>query len=168
MEIDEIVEGFVPDRISYPPNSPIYELNQFGNSEITVNQYDEILAILAVLKYGEMNGDISEMELKFTESEIAGVVDRFFTFEYWYTYGNCPGRDCKKRTTTTIVDAGTELEHIIVTTTYYCDVNHRYLNGEVTNHSLEEVLASYNFSEEEQKLYEMYLAEIKLLKTGGG
>ena len=74
---------------------------------------------------------------------------------------------CKKKVTTTVYNQGTPNEYVVVTTTYYCDVEHQWLNGEVTNHTLEEVLASYNFSDEEINLYNMYLEQINKMLDGG-
>lgn len=166
-EVDEIVDGFVCDRISYPPYSEISELNQYGNDEIIVDKHNEIIAILAVLKYRELKGNTTDIEFNFTDEEIQAVVDRFFTFDYYYTYARCSGGNCKKRVTRTVYNRGTPDEYVVVTTTYYCDVAHQWLNGEVTNHTLEEVLASYNFSDEEKNLYNMYLEQINKMLDGG-
>lgn len=166
-EVDEIVDGFVCDRISYPPYSEISELNQYGNDEIIVDKHNEIIAILAVLRYRELEGETTEIEFNFTDEEIQAVVDKFFTFEYYYTYGHCSGGNCKKKVTRTVYNQGTPDEYVVMTTTYYCDVDHQWLNGEVTNHTLEEVLASYNFSDEEKNLYNMYLEQINKMLDGG-
>lgn len=166
-EVDEIVDGFVCDRISYPPYSEISELNQYGNDEIIVDKHNEIIAILAVLRYRELGGETTEIEFNFTGEEIQAVVDKFFTFEYYYTYAHCNGGNCKKKVTRTVYNQGTPNEYVVVTTTYYCDVEHQWLNGEVTNHTLEEVLASYNFSDEEKNLYNMYLEQINKMLGGG-
>lgn len=166
-EVDEIVDGFVCDRISYPPYSEISELNQYGNDEIIVDKHNEIIAILAVLRYRELEVETTEIEFNFTDEEIQAVVDKFFTFDYYYTYAHCSGGNCKKKVTTTVYNQGTPNEYVVVTTTYYCDVDHQWLNGEVTNHTLEEVLASYNFSDEEKNLYNMYLEQINKMLGGG-
>ena len=166
-EVDEIVDGFVCDRISYPPYSEISELNQYGNDEIIVDKHNEIIAILAVLRYRELDVETTEIEFNFTDEEIQAVVDKFFTFDYYYTYAHCSGGNCKKKVTTTVYNQGTPNEYVVVTTTYYCDVDHQWLNGEITNHTLEEVLASYNFSDEEKNLYNMYLEQINKMLGGG-
>lgn len=165
-EVDEIVDGFVCDRISYPPYSEISELNQYGNDEIIVDKHNEIIAILAVLQYRELKGNTTDIEFNFTDEEIQAVVDRFFTFDYYYTYAHCSGGNCKKRVTRTVYNRGTPDEYVAVTTTYYCDVAHQWLNGEVTNHTLEEVLASYNFNDEETNLYNMYLEQVNVMMEG--
>ena len=165
-EVDEIVDGFVCDRISYPPYSEISELNQYGNDEIIVDKHNEIIAILAVLQYRELKGNTTDIEFNFTDEEIQAVVDRFFTFDYYYTYAHCSGGNCKKRVTRTVYNRGTPDEYVVVTTTYYCDVAHQWLNGEVTNHTLEEVLASYNFNDEETNLYNMYLEQVNVMMEG--
>ena len=166
-EVDEIVDGFVCDRISYPPYSEISELNQYGNDEIIVDKHNEIIAILAVLRYRELEVEATEIEFNFTDEEIQAVVDKFFTFDYYYTYAHCSGGNCKKKVTRTVYNQGTPDEYVVVTTTFYCDVDHQWLNGEVTNHTLEEVLASYNFSDEEKNLYNMYLEQINKMLGGG-
>lgn len=124
-EVDEIVDGFVCDRISYPPYSEISELNQYGNDEIIVDKHNEIIAILAVLRYRELDGETTEIEFNFTDEEIQAVVDKFFTFDYYYTYAHCSGDNCKKKVTTTVYNQGTPNEYVVVTTTYYCDVDHQ-------------------------------------------
>lgn len=166
-EVDEIVDGFVCDRISYPPYSEISELNQYGNDEIIVDKHNEIIAILAVLRYRELCGETTEIEFNFTDGEIQAVVDKFFTFDYYYTYAHCSGGNCKKKVTRMVYNQGTPDEYVVVTTTFYCDVEHQWLNGEVTNHTLEEVLASYSFSDEEKNLYNMYLEQINKMLDGG-
>lgn len=164
--VDSIVDGFVCDRRTYYPYSEISELNQFGNSEIEIENYNEILAILAVKKYREMEGDTSNMELNFTAEEIAETVERFYTFEYSYSYGQCSGRDCQKSETEITHNEGEDDEWTETITTYYCGRNHQWLYGEVTNKPLGEVLDSYDFTDEEKNLYTMYLGQINVM-TGG-
>lgn len=155
-EVNEIVDGFVCDKRSYSPYSEISELNQFGNKEIKVETRNEVLAILAVKKYRKIDvdtdSDIESMELNFTESEISETLERFYKFEYSYSYGNCGDPYCKER------EDGSG---------YYCDVEHKWLYGEVTNVPLNEVLNSYNFDEDERDLYQMYLEQINDMLGGG-
>lgn len=155
-EVDEIVDGFVCDKRSYSPYSEISELNQFGNKEIKVENRNEVLAILAVKKYrkidGDTDSDIESMELNFTESEISETLGRFYEFKYSYSYENCGDPYCKER------EDGSG---------YYCDVEHKWLHGEVTNVPLNEVLNSYNFDEDERDLYQMYLEQINDMLGGG-
>ncbi len=165
-EIDDIVDGFVCDRRTYYPYSEISELNRFGNSEIEIEDYNEILAILAVKKYREMDGDISAMELIFTAEEIAETVERFYIFEYSYSYGQCSGRDCQKSETEITHNEGEDDEWTETITTYYCGRNHCWLYGSVTNKTLDDVLESYIFTDEEKTLYSMYLEQINTM-TGG-
>lgn len=164
--INSIVDGFVCDHRSYSPYSEITSLNQFGNKKIKTEDYNEILAILAVKKYRQMEGDTSNMELNFTAEEIAETVERFYTFEYSYSYGHCAGNDCKKKTRKVVHNRGTKNEWTETITTYYCDKNHQWLHGSVTNKTLDEVLESYNFTDEEKDLYAMYLGQINVM-TGG-
>lgn len=165
-EVDSIVDGFVCDRRSYYPYSEISELNRFGNSEIEIEDYNEILAILAVKKYRGMDGDISVMELNFTADEIAETVEKFYTFEYSYSYGQCSGRNCQKSETEITHNEGEDDEWTETITTYYCGRNHCWLYGSVTNKTLDDVLDSYNFTDEEKDLYSMYLEQINIM-TGG-
>lgn len=164
--INSIVDSFVCDHRSYSPYSEITSLNQFGNKKIKTEDYNEILAILAVKKYREMEGDTSNMELNFTAEEIAETVERFYIFEYSYSYGHCAGNDCKKKTRKVVHNRGTKNEWTETITTYYCDKNHKWLHGSVTNKTLDEVLASYNFSDREWELYEMYLGQINVMMGG--
>ena len=106
------------------------------------------------------------MELNFTDSEIAETVERFYTFEYSYSYGHCSGNDCKKKTRKVVHNRGTKNEWTETITTYYCDKNHKWLHGKVTNKTLDEVLESYNFTDKEKDLYAMYLGQINVM-TGG-
>lgn len=162
-EIDEIVDGFVCDKKSYSPYEEISELNQFGNKEIEIENRNEILAILAVKKYRAANGDLEDMELDFTEEEISETVDKFYEFEYSYTYGHCTAEDCKKRE----ASADSDDESGESETEYYCDEDHEWLHGEVTNCTLDEVLNSYDFNDEEKDLYQMYLEQITEILGGG-
>lgn len=167
--INNIVDGFVCDKRSYSPYSEITSLNQFGNKKITTEDYNEILAILAVKKCRQMGGDsdnIDAMERIFTDEEIAETVERFYTFEYSYSYGHCAGNDCKRKTRKVVHNRGTKNQWTETITTYYCDKNHQWLHGKVTNKTLDEVLASYDFSDREQELYEMYLSQINVMMGG--
>lgn len=167
--INNIVDGFICDKRSYSPYSEITSLNQFGNKKITTEDYNEILAILAVKKYRQMDGDsdnMDAMELNFTDEEIAETVERFYTFEYSYSYGHCAGNDCKKKTRKVVHNRGTKNQWTETITTYYCDKDHQWLHGKVTNKTLDEVLASYDFSDREQELYEMYLGQINVMMGG--
>ncbi len=168
-EINDIVDGFVCDKRSYSPYSEITSLNQFGNKKITTENYNEILAILAVKKYREMDGDsdnMDAMELNFTAEEIAETVERFYTFEYSYSYGHCAGNDCKKKTRKVVHNRGTKNQWTETITTYYCDKNHQWLYGSVTNKTLDEVLESYDFTDKEKDLYAMYLGQINVMMGG--
>ncbi len=160
-EIDKFVDGFICDRRQYPPYDEIAELNQYGNKKITLEDKNQVLAILAVLRYRELDEDKQEeFEFEFTDEEIQEVTDKFFTFDYWYTYGHCSAPYCKKQTTVTIYNQGTPYEFAVETTEYYCDVSHQWLYGEVKNHTAEKVMEEYAFTDEEKDLYSMYLAQI--------
>lgn len=167
--INNIVDGFVCDKCSYSPYSEITSLNQFGNKKITTEDYNEILAILAVKKYRQMDGDsdnMDAMELNFTAEEIAETVERFYVFEYSYSYGHCAGNDCKKKTRKVVHNRGTKNQWTETITTYYCDKNHQWLYGSVTNKTLDEVLESYDFTDKEKDLYAMYLGQINVMMGG--
>lgn len=159
-EIDKFVDGFICDRRQYPPYDEIAELNQY-EKKITLEDKNQVLAILAVLRYRELDEDKQEeFEFEFTDEEIQEVTDKFFTFDYWYTYGHCSAPYCKKQTTVTIYNQGTPYEVAVETTEYYCDVSHQWLYGEVKNHTAEKVMEEYAFTDEEKDLYSMYLAQI--------
>ena len=165
-EIDDIVEGFVCDKRNYPPYDEITELNQYGNKDIADIDESSVLAILAVLRYRELQEDgeeEQEIKFEFTDEEIQEVIDKFFDFEYHYEYGHCNAPYCQSRTETTVYNEGTPYEFTVETTEYYCDVQHQWLYGEVTNHSVDDVLAAYEFTDEEKDLYSMYLAQIEAM-----
>lgn len=165
-EIYDIVEGFVCDRRQYPPYDEITELNQYGNKDIADIDENSVLAILAVIRYRDLqedNGGDEEQEIKFefTDDEIAEVIEKFYDFEYRYEYGNCHYPYCKCKTETVIYNEGTPYEYTVESTEYYCDVQHQWLYGEVTNYTVQNVMDGYDFSDEEKDLYEMYLAQIR-------
>jgi len=164
-EIDEIVEGFVCDKRQYPPYDEITELNQYGNKDIADIDENSVLAILAVIRYRDLqeDGGDEEQELKFefTDDEIQEVIEKFYDFEYHYEYKNCNYPYCKCKTETVIYNEGTPYEYTVESTEYYCDVQHQWLYGEVTNYTVDDVLSEYDFTDEEKDLYEMYLAQIK-------
>lgn len=164
-EIDDIVEGFVCDKRQYPPYDEITELNQYGNKDIADIDENSVLAILAVIRYRDLqeDGGDEEQEIKFefTDDEIAEVIEKFYDFEYRYEYGNCHYPYCKCKTEVTIYNEGTPYEYTVKSTKYYCDVQHQWLYGEVTNYTVDDVISEYDFTDEEKDLYEMYLAQIK-------
>ncbi len=165
-EIDDIVDGFICDKRQYPPYDEITELNQYGNKDIADIDENSVLAILAVIRYRDLqedNGDDEEQEIKFefTDDEIAEVIDKFYDFEYHYEYKNCNYPYCKCKTETVIYNEGTPYEYTVESTEYYCDVQHQWLYGEVTNYTVDDVLSEYNFTDEEKDLYEMYFEQIK-------
>ena len=164
-EIDDSVEGFVCDKRQYPPYDEITELNQYGNKDIADIDENSALAILAVIRYRDLqeDGGDEEQEIKFefTDSEIQEVIEKFYDFEYRYEYGNCHYPYCKCKTEVTVYNEGTPYEYTVESTEYYCDVQHQWLYGEVTNHTVDDVLSEYDFTDEEKDLYEMYLEQIK-------
>lgn len=159
IDIDDIVDGFILDKRQYPPYDSLDELNKYGNSDIDFACEDEAIAILAVLRYRELEGSDEEVKLSFTEEEIAEMLENFYTFEYNYTTGSCNYPYCTLEET--------EIENpdgsITVTQRYYCPGNHTILNGEVTNIPLDDVLTKYSFTDDEKELYEMYLEQIKMM-----
>ena len=164
-EIDDIVDGFVCDKRQYPPYDEITELNQYGNKDIADIDENSVLAILAVIRYRDLqeDGGDEEQEIKFefTDDEIAEVIEKFYDFEYHYEYKNCNYPYCKCKTEVTVYNEGTPYEYTVESTEYYCDVQHQWLYGEVTNHTVDDVLSEYDFTDEEKDLYEMYFAQIK-------
>ena len=164
-EIDKIVEGFVCDKRQYPPYDEITELNQYGNKDIADIDENSVLAILAVIRYRDLqeDGGDEEQEIKFefTDDEIAEVIEKFYDFEYRYEYGNCHYPYCKCKTETVIYNEGTPYEYTVESTEYDCDVQHQWLYGEVTNYTVQNVMDEYDFTDEEKDLYDMYLAQIK-------
>lgn len=165
-EIDDIVEGFVCDKRQYPPYDEITELNQYGNKDIADIDENSVLAILAVIRYRDLqedNGGDEEQEIKFefTDDEIQEVIEKFYDFEYRYEYGNCHYPYCKCKTEVTVYNEGTPYEYTVESTEYYCDVQHQWLYGEVTNYTVQNVMDEYDFTDEEKDLYEMYFAQIK-------
>ncbi len=166
-EISSIVDDFVCDRISYPPNSEITELNQFGNKEIDPIAPADVISILAVLRYRELDRQVSITEMQFTYDEIAEVTGKFFDFDYWYSYAGCTCQNCKREIHTTVLNPGTPEQSVVVHVNYYCDVEHQWLYGEVKNYSLEEVLESYKFNDEEMVLFTAYQEQVIQMLGGG-
>ena len=163
-EIDDIVEGFVCDKRQYPPYDEITELNQYGNKDIADIDENSVLAILAVIRYRDLQEDgdeEQEIKFEFTDDEIAEVIEEFYDFEYHYEYKNCNYPYCKCKTETVIYNEGTPYEYTVESTEYYCDVQHQWLYGEVTNYTVQNVMDGYDFTDEEKDLYEMYFEQIK-------
>ncbi len=165
-EVSDVVDNFVCDHISYPPNSEISELNQFGNKEIEPVDPTDVISILAVLRYRELGRQVDISELQFTEEEIDEVTEKFFDFDYWYSYGHCTCANCQREITVTVTNPGTPEQQVHVNTRYYCDVEHQWLHGEVVNFTLEEVLAGYSFNDEEMVLFAAYQDQINKMIGG--
>ncbi|MCM1059842.1 MAG: hypothetical protein NC452_06075 [Eubacterium sp.] len=165
-EIDDIVEGFVCDKRQYPPYDEISELNRYGNKNIADIEENSVLAVLAVIRYRDLqednadDGEEKEIKFEFTDDEISEVIEKFYEFEYHYEYGNCHYPYCKCKTEVTVYNEGTPYEYAVESTEYYCDVQHKWLYGEVTNYTVQNVMDEYDFTDEEKDLYEMYLAQI--------
>ena len=150
--IHQIVDEFVCDRRQFPPYEEITELNQFGNKVLNDIDSNEVIAILATLRYRDVNTDVGISEMMFTDAEIADVIERYYDFNYYYTYGNCDG--CKEGRAE---GGGTYI---------YCDVEHEWLHGEVINYSLDDVLASYGFTEDERNMFDVFYGQVAAF--GGG
>ena len=142
--IHNIVDEFDCGERDFPPYEEISELNQFGNKILNDIDSNEVIAILATLRYGETDSDTTEMS--FTDEEIADVIDHFYDFNYYYTHCSCEG--CKE---------GRSRSGRIYT---YCDTYH------LVNYTLDEVLDSYSFTEQDKQIFNTYLSQIKVL-TGG-
>ena len=151
-DIHHIVDEFVCDRRQFPPYDEITELNQFGNRVLNDIDTNEVIAILATLRYRDVDADVGISEMNFTDAEITEVIEHYYDFDYYYTYGNCSG--CKEGHTE---DGGTYI---------YCDVDHEWLHGKVVNYTLEEVLASYGFTDDERNMFEVFYGQVEML--GGG
>ena len=149
--IHQIVDEFVCDRRQFPPYVEITELNQFGNKVLNDIDSNEVIAILATLRYRDVNTDVGISEMMFTDAEIAEVIDRYYDFNYYYTYGHCDG--CKEGHN----EGGSFI---------YCDVDHEWLHGEVINYTLDDVLASYGFTEDERNMFDVFYGQVAAF--GGG
>jgi len=90
-EIDAIVNGLSPEY-RYD-GSQIDGLNKFENSDLSICDYEAVLAILAVQKYQKVI-DGETVDFSFTDEEIRNVVDMFYDFSYRYEYDYCPDFDC--------------------------------------------------------------------------
>ena len=166
-DVSYIVDNFVCDRISYPPNTEISELNQFGNKEIEPIDPVDVISILAVLRYRELGTQVNITDLQFTDEEIDEVTGKFFDFDYWYSYGHCTCENCQREIKVTVSNPGTPEQQVHVDVRYYCDVEHQWLYGEVTNYTLEEVLAGYGFNTDEMYVFTAYQEQVTLLLGGG-
>ncbi|MBO6230112.1 MAG: hypothetical protein J6O50_06055 [Ruminiclostridium sp.] len=149
--IHQIVDEFVCDRRQFPPYEEITELNQFGNKVLNDIDSNEVIAILATLRYRDVNTDVGISEMMFTDAEIADVIERYYDFNYYYTYGHCDG--CKEGHN----EGGSFI---------YCDVDHEWLHGEVINYTLDDVLASYGFTEDERNMFDVFYGQVTAF--GGG
>ena len=149
--IHQIVDEFVCDRRQFPPYEEITELNQFGNKVLNDIDSNEVIAILATLRYRDVNADVGISEMMFTDTEIAEVIERYYDFNYYYTYGHCDG--CKEG-------------HDEHGSYIYCDVQHEWLHGQVVNYTLDDVLASYGFSEDERNMFDVFYGQVTAF--GGG
>ena len=150
-DIHRIVDEFVCDRRQFPPYEEITEQNQFGNKVLNDIDTNEVIAILATLRYRDVGSDVGISEMNFTDAEIAEVIERYYDFDYYYTYGNCSG--CKQGHN----DSGTYI---------YCDVQHEWLHGQVVNYTLEDVLTSYGFTADERDMFDVFYGQVGML--GGG
>ena len=76
-------------------------LNRFGNR--TVQPYDNkaVLAVLAVQKFRTVQAT-GTANFTFTQDEIRTAAEQFFTLDYRYEYGYCPGNDCAKDSSCTL------------------------------------------------------------------
>lgn len=90
-EIDAIVNGLAPEY-RYD-GSQIDGLNQFGNSDLQLADYEAVLAVLATQKYQKVLEGGTE-DFSFTEEEIRNAVEMFYNFTYRYEYDYCPDFDC--------------------------------------------------------------------------
>ena len=82
-------------------------LNRFGNKTIAPYDNYAVLAVLAVQKYRNVQ-DTGSMDFHFTEDEICTAVGLFYTLDYRYEYGYCPGCNCSRDSdcTLSLADGG--------------------------------------------------------------
>lgn len=90
-EIDAIVNGMEPEY-RYD-GSQIDGLNQFGNSDLQIADYNAVLAVLAKQKYKTVKENGTD-DFSFTDDEIRNAVEMFYNFTYRYEYDYCPDWDC--------------------------------------------------------------------------
>lgn len=82
-------------------------LNRFGNKTIAPYDNYAVLAVLAVQKYRNVQ-DTGSVDFHFTEDEICTAVGLFYTLDYRYEYGYCPGCNCSRDSdcTLSLADGG--------------------------------------------------------------
>ena len=90
-EIDAIINGMEPEY-RYD-GSQINGLNQFGNSDLQITDYNAVLAVLATQKYKTVKENGTD-NFSFTDEEIRNAVEMFYSFTYRYEYDYCPDWDC--------------------------------------------------------------------------
>ncbi|HHT04537.1 MAG TPA: hypothetical protein GX005_09505, partial [Bacteroidales bacterium] len=90
-EIDNIVNSLSPEY-RYD-GSQIIGLNKYKNSDLSISDYNAVLAVLATQKYRKVL-DGGTADFSFTDEEIRNVVEMFYNFSYRYEYAYCPDCDC--------------------------------------------------------------------------
>ncbi|MBR3044876.1 MAG: hypothetical protein IKI45_10380 [Oscillospiraceae bacterium] len=98
-EVNGIADSLSPEY-KYD-GTQITGLNRFGNR--TVQPYDNkaVLAVLAVQKFRTVQ-ETGTANFTFTQDEIRNAVEQFYTLDYRYEYGYCPGNDCAKDSNCTL------------------------------------------------------------------
>lgn len=98
-EVNSIANSLTPEY-RYD-GTQITGLNRFGNR--TVQPYDNkaVLAVLAVQKFRTVQ-ETGTANFSFTQDEIRNAVEQFYTLDYRYEYGYCPGNNCAKDSNCTL------------------------------------------------------------------
>lgn len=104
-EVNSIADSLSPEY-RYD-GTQITGLNRFGNRTIAPYDNYAVLAVLAVQKYRNVQ-DTGSVDFHFTEDEICTAVGLFYTLDYRYEYGYCPGCNCSRDSdcTLSLADSG--------------------------------------------------------------
>lgn len=90
-EVNGIANSLTPEY-RYD-GTQITGLNRFGNKTIAPYDNYAVLAVLAVQKYRNVQ-DTGSVDFHFAEDEICTAVEQFYTLDYRYESGYCPGCNC--------------------------------------------------------------------------
>ena len=104
-EVNRIADSLTPEY-RYD-GTQITGLNRFGNKMIAPYDNYAVLVVLAVQKYRTVQ-ETGSTDFRFTENELKTAVDMFYTLDYRYEYGYCPGCNCSMDSdcTLSLADSG--------------------------------------------------------------